>query len=749
MRFLLTLILFLPLSAFSSADTISIIRGKVYDLSTAEALPAAVVIYDKNQGTITDNNGAYSIKTAPGNISIRFQFLGYKTITRYVKLIPNDTLEINAGMEHEITEIDQIVISANKLEQKVSDLTISMTVVRPEALYNSHITDAQEIINKSSGIEVLDGQASIRGGSGFSYGAGSRVLALIDGLPVLSADAGNIKWQFLPLESLSQIEIIKGASSVLYGSSAINGIINFRTADPGKTPVTRFFAESGVFGKPKEKSWIWWDSPRTFSSASFSHLQRSGKTDIGISTNLLYDNGYRKRNNEKLGRINLKLKHHNKKLEGLTYGLNMNGGFTSKNDFILWDNAENGALKQNESTAQVLNGSFLALDPFISLKKNGRYQHDLRTRLQYSGNDFPTSPQNNSDAFSFYAEYQSWLPLHQNINLIIGLSELLSRVKSEFYGNHQGFNLAGYSQLELNTTKKLKMIAGLRLEMNSLNGTNEQLVPLFRTGLNYKLFNYTFLRASFGQGYRYPSIAEKFAATTLGSVKIFPNPSIRSESGWNSELGVKQGIQTGLWSGQADFAVFYAQNQNMIEYLFSNYEDPVTGIYSFGFRSENVEFSRVYGYELEWMLSSTYRKFHNSVSGGYVFMHPVEFNRATNQNTGEFLKYRRKHSAKLNIASQYSRFEFGLGFYVKSKMLEIDDVFLDPATREDILPGFYDYWMNHNSGYILVDANISCNLKEKYKISLALKNLTNTQYMGRPGDIMPHRNLSLRFAGNF
>ncbi|MCK7529806.1 MAG: hypothetical protein MZV63_01475 [Marinilabiliales bacterium] len=36
--------------------------------------------------------------------------------------------------------------------------------------------------------------------------------------------------------------------------------------------------------------------------------------------------------------------------------------------------------------------------------------------------------------------------------------------------------------------------------------------------------NYTFLRASFGQGYRYPSIAEKYATTTLGSVKVFPNP---------------------------------------------------------------------------------------------------------------------------------------------------------------------------------------------------------------------------------
>ena len=72
-----------------------------------------------------------------------------------------------------------------------------MDVLKKDDFLKTHITDAQELINKTSGIEVMDGQASIRGGSGFSYGVGSRVLALIDGLPVLSPDAGNIKWQFL------------------------------------------------------------------------------------------------------------------------------------------------------------------------------------------------------------------------------------------------------------------------------------------------------------------------------------------------------------------------------------------------------------------------------------------------------------------------------------------------------------------------------------------------------------------------
>ena len=52
----------------------------------------------------------------------------------------------------------------------------------------------------------------------------------------------------IPLENVEQVEVIKGASSVLYGSSALNGIINIRTARPGLTPKTRFMAYVGVYG---------------------------------------------------------------------------------------------------------------------------------------------------------------------------------------------------------------------------------------------------------------------------------------------------------------------------------------------------------------------------------------------------------------------------------------------------------------------------------------------------------------------
>jgi outer membrane receptor protein involved in Fe transport len=737
MRYIITAIILLFTSIVNSAENNSIIRGRITDKNSREPLAGVYIIYGKQLGTTSDEKGFYQINTGSGKLSVTFQFIGYEPVTKEITIRSNDTLELNITLEMKIREIDQIVVSADKIEKRVAELSVSMDIVKSSFLSENHITDAQEMINKTPGIEVMDGQASVRGGSGFSYGAGSRVLALIDGLPVLSADAGNIKWQYMPLENLSQIEIIKGASSVLYGSSALNGIINFRTADATNVPVTQFFTEAGIYDKPKNKNWVWWDTPRVFSTISFSHLQKFGKTDFGIGGNLFIDESYRRLNDEKLARINLKIKHFSSKIEGLNYGLSLNSGYNNKKDFVLWENAVTGALKQSPSTANEYHGTFLTIDPFISLKKTGRFQHDLRMRLQSTTNRLPESEQNNSDAVSLYAEYQLWYRLLDYLDLTAGISENYSKVNSNFFNDHSGFNIAGFTQFEIRPLTRLKAIAGLRIENYLLDGIHDKIVPILRAGLNWQAAEFTFLRASFGQGYRYPSMAEKFAATTIGSIKIIANPDILSESGWSTEVGIKQGVLLGKMTGQADFSLFLLQNSNMIEYMFGIYPQGL------GFRATNVEQSRVYGLEIELLLSRSFGEFQTTMSGGYTFMYPVEFNELTHKNTDTYLKYRRKHSGIISIDTQWKKFNLGLNLYVKSKILNIDDVFLTTP----ILPGFADYWAGHNTGYGSLDGNIGYKINDKFTLSLAVKNITNTEYMGRPGDIQPPRNFSLRFSG--
>ncbi|HAM10639.1 MAG: hypothetical protein A2X04_03185 [Bacteroidetes bacterium GWF2_41_9] len=748
MRYYFPLAALIITSFLNSAISQGVIEGRVYDSHTGESIHSVYIISNDNRGTVTDENGFYSFKAGSDTIGIIFQFIGYKSEKRTVNII-TDTTRLDIAMDMDIKELDQIVVSADRTERRVAELTVSMDILKSSDFLKNHITDAQELITKSSSIEVLDGQASIRGGSGFSYGVGSRVLALIDGLPVVSPDAGNIKWQFLPLENIEQIEIIKGASSVLYGSSALNGIINFRTADATSHPETRFYAETGMFGKPQNSSWKWWNTSRIFSSASFSHLRKLGHNDIGIGLTLLSDNSYRKYNDEKLARLSFRFKHRNEKIKGLAYGLNISSGITRKTDFILWEDAEYGALKQDTSSVSKLTGTFMAVDPYLSFDKSDRFRHDIRARFQLSDNRFPVRTNNNSDAYSLYAEYQGSFRISDLLSITAGAAETYSNVRSNFYGDHEGMNFAGFSQFEVNPFHRLKLVAGLRVEQNSLDKKNDRIVPVFRTGINWQAAEYTFIRGSFGQGYRYPSIAEKYASTTLGSVKIFPNPYVDAESGWSTEIGIKQGVKLGKTTGQADLSIFMSKNSDMIEYVFSNYPDPVTGLFDFGFQATNVEQSKVYGFETEFSLNFSSGNMNTILSGGYTYIYPVEFNPASNSNTDTYLKYRRKHSLKLESNTFYKKFQFNFLVYFKSKILNIDDVFLNEMTREQILPGFYDYWQDHNTGYLLIDEIIGYKISKIITASVAIKNALNTEYMGRPGDIQPHRNVSLRLSGEF
>lgn len=723
----------------NAAGQNGIVKGIVTDKNTREPLAGVYIIYGKNIGTTTDQDGNYSLSSS-GKLTITWQFIGYEPVTKDITIIEGSNEVLDVSLEMKVKEIDQIVISANRTEQRISELTVSMDIIKSAFITENHISDAQELINKTPGIEILDGQASIRGGSGFSYGAGSRVMALIDGLPMISADAGNIKWQFLPLENISQIEIIKGASSVLYGSSALNGVINFRTADATNIPETQFYTEAGFYGMPRNRNYVWWNTPTKFASASFSHLQKFGRNDIGLSFNVLMDEGYRKLNEEMLERFSFKLKHFNSKVEGLSYGLNITTGNNVKRDFLVWEDADSGALKQSHTTANEFHGTYLTVDPFISLKKSDRYRHDLRMRIQSSLNRMPDSEQNNSDAISVYTEYQVWYKLFDFMDITAGIMENYSHVRSNFFGDHTGLNLAGFTQLEAKPLKRLTAVAGLRLENYFLNDTSDGLVPIIRAGINWQAAKYTFLRASFGQGYRYPSIAEKFAATTMGSIRIIANPDIQSESGWSTELGVKQGLQFGPITGQADFSVFMLQNTKLIEYKFGAYPEGV------GFRAENnPRQARVYGSELEFLLSGDFGRVTTSVSGGYTFMYPVEFDIYLQENTDTYLKYRRMHSGKISSTTTWKKFSLGVNLNINSRILNIDDVFINTA----ILPGFDEYWPEHNTGYAVLDGIFGYKLSGNMSLSLALKNLTNTEYMGRPGDIQPQRNVSLRLTGKF
>ena len=119
----------------------------------------------------------------------------------------------------------------------------------------------------------------------------------------------------------------------MYGSSALNGVINIRTAYPGSKPQTSINLFSGMYMNPQRKELIWWERQPLFEGGSFFHSVRKGNLGIVVGSYLYNNQGYRENEDDKRVRFNMNLGYRDKKIRGLSYGVNMNTMYQDKIDF--------------------------------------------------------------------------------------------------------------------------------------------------------------------------------------------------------------------------------------------------------------------------------------------------------------------------------------------------------------------------------------------------------------------------------
>jgi outer membrane cobalamin receptor len=289
----------------SASSQKATLKGTVTDEKTKETLIGVNIILAPNLGVVTDLNGKYHIEAEPGTYNILFRYMGYNDVTKSVKLDAGEVRTLNLAMSSEIRMLDAVVVSAGRHEQKLSDVTVSMEIIKPKMIESNNITSLEDAIQKVPGVFIMDDQASIRGGSGYSFGAGSRTLLLVDDMPLLTGASGEARWDFAPLENMEQVEIIKGASSALYGSSALNGVINIRTRFPGVEPVSSITMFSGIYGNPARDEIKWWDTHSPFfTGARFGHSQRVGNLDVSLGGNIQSETSYQENKKEQRIRFN-------------------------------------------------------------------------------------------------------------------------------------------------------------------------------------------------------------------------------------------------------------------------------------------------------------------------------------------------------------------------------------------------------------------------------------------------------------
>ena len=717
-------------------------------------------------GSVTDSKGNYSIKMPLGCTNLLFQYIGFENKTAQVCISKNQLISLDVSLKESSEVLGTVVISAGKFEQRIEEVTVSMDVIKPSLIENKAAASIDKTINQAPSVHIVDGQANIRSGSGWSYGAGSRVMVMVDGMPLMSGDQGAAEWQLVPMENIAQIEIIKGASSVLFGSSALNGSINIRTNYPTSVPVNKLSITHTVYGKPKRDAIHWYKGGYTSANnISYFHSHKKNNQDFVLGANIYYDGGYVQKVISKRARINLAHTTYSKKVEGLSYGVKTNFMRSKIGDAIMWEHDTLAYLALDNDPGFKNNG-YISIDPFITYSnpENGT-KHSLNTRY-FRVNIYPgytdSVKYSNAQASRFstvyFADYQFQKQLKEFFTLTSGYTFKYSKGQDrEVYGKHQNINHSLYSQADFKY-KRLNLSFGGRFE-HFKNNSETYNKPIIRTGINYKLAKATYVRGSYGEGIRFPSMLERFVTYNTGPVYIYPSSELKPETGWSSEIGIKQGVKIGDWRGFIDLAAFIMEYDDMMEFSFGLWGPQTDGLGGLGFKSINIGRSQIKGLEIAVAGEGAIGSVEITALGSYTFTVPIIDDKndvyytdstgvalnylQTSSDTSGLLKYRYQHLAKFDFNAQYNRLSFGFSFRYNSAMENIDSIF------EDLQFGIKDSRDRLNNTTIIIDLRMGYEITENSAISFNIDNSLNREYLQRPASLGPPRTFSLLYKLQF
>src|SRR5512140_2465422 len=224
--------IFLILTFLSITDIITsqeaMISGRVMGIDSSSVSGATIVIKGTTLGAITDQKGFYHFsKIKPGTYTLRTALLGYETQEKTITVRVGEEFTDFIIKESNIN-LNEVVVTATKSEKTLKNVPVLTQVISARQMLNLGITNVTDALqNMVPGLDVS--QFGTRTSISMQGMDSKYVLFLIDGERIAGEVNGDIDYSMLNMENIDRIEVIKGASSSLYGSNAIGGVINIIT----------------------------------------------------------------------------------------------------------------------------------------------------------------------------------------------------------------------------------------------------------------------------------------------------------------------------------------------------------------------------------------------------------------------------------------------------------------------------------------------------------------------------------------
>lgn len=653
--FLLLLTLFYVSAAFPQAQkSEGSLSGYVQDKKNEERLPS-VTIFVKGtaQGTSSRSDGTFVVKNIPeGKQTIVAQYVGYKPQEIDITVESGKNNEIRFELEEDMFNLEQVVVTGTRTPHYVKNVPIRTEVVTSQSLRTKNAQNIFEALEGIPGLRVESQCQFCNFSMVRMQGLGAEHTQVqINGQPIYSGLASVYGLEQIGTGDVDRIEIVKGAGSALYGSSAVAGAINIITREPSAIPSVSADIQFGNYGT---------------NAYNISSSMRNDKGNIGLN---IYaqkvDHGVIDETSEGNTREEVKKKDGitdrvESKLHNMGFSLYVDNPFFKDDKLIL----RGKGINEKRAGGTITDDYYK--NPFTDGTENittNRYEGEVnyikplgeRSELQFNTTYINHNREATNDSFlgdymdthdgetpdvldmrPYIAKEDTWVSTLSftsrlgNHNLIFGVQNYATNLDetgmytvvdeaSEYYGNayksvanKHAHEMGVYIQDEWSVSPGFTVVPGVRVDHHSSGEEYTSDRKVFdsdfpktkfdetsvnpRLALKYQLTRQITLRANAGTGFRAPYGFSEDLHLCSGSPRVWKSSGLKAETSRSANFSAD-------YYGdhfQVSANLFYTFLKNKID--FADADDEVKKL-GYTYQWENIDDAVVKGIELSVLVN--------------------------------------------------------------------------------------------------------------------------------------------------
>lgn len=561
-----------------SAVRMTKVSGQVVDENTGDGIPLATIsVTGLGWGTVCDMKGYFKVEVPvnqPAELTVRS--VGYETKTLVLESDVTGNLVVR--LKKSLLNLDEVTVTGTRTEKTVAEMPVMTRIVPSEVLQRNDFESMIDVLEYN--IPGLRFNTDPRGNNIQVQGLeNSYILILVDGERLSTTPGGPIDFDRLTTANIKKIEVLKGAASALYGSSAMGMVINIITDIP-KRPLEGWAkVRYGKYNDLQLDAGVGMKYKGFYAQTLFNRTSSDGYDLTPETPESFTENpSHHMTIEEKLG--------WNNQYSRITVKGSLYWGEVENP----WESTAPTHYRSLTKTLQV-NAEHAFNDRY---KLYGTYAGDFYTRKTvYDFLYLPdsTNAWSHEQTVRLVDEFKPW----DNLVIVKGFEwngtknyNKMQYGKEKTIRDMDDANL--FAQADWMITDRLEVIGGFRYTHNSEFGS--AFTP--KINLMYSPGNFK-IRAGYSRGFKTPGLTELYSDFNMGSVSHnIGNPDLKAE---HSDYFSVSGEYT--WQGRLMLTAELYQNtvDNKINSYNVDIEDPKPGELGTELRYENVKGVRIRGAE--------------------------------------------------------------------------------------------------------------------------------------------------------